>query len=353
MDVPAWAWMVTVVGLLAIITADLLLVDSRPHTFGVKEATRWVIFYVALAVAFGLGIWWWAGSTYAGEFFAGWITEYSLSVDNLFVFIVLMSAFAVPAAYQHRVLLVGVVIALALRAVLIVIGAAAIQRFEATFYLFGALLLLTAVQLLRNRDETPEPGNNPILRLAERFLPTTQEYHGSALTTVIDGRRVVTPMLLVMLAIGTTDVLFALDSIPAIFGLTQEPYLVFTANAFALMGLRQLFFLVRGLLDRLVYLSIGLAVILAFIGVKLILQAIHATTDLPVPLAPISVSLAVIVTILVITTVTSLVAVRRNPELVSTVGVGADAEREALEHAGEELRRLQTPERLDGDDPPR
>ncbi|TAK69580.1 MAG: TerC family protein [Actinomycetota bacterium] len=340
MNVPVWLWVATLVGLVAIIAIDLILVDSHPHSFGVKEATRWVLVYVALAVAFGIGIWIWAGSQYAGEFFAGYITEYSLSVDNLFVFIVIMATFAVPLEQQHRVLLFGVVIALVLRAVLIVVGAAAIERFAVTFYLFGALLLFTAVQLLRSRNETPEPGNNPLLRLAERVIPTTRTYDGSRLFTRIDGRRLATPMLLVMIAIGTTDVLFALDSIPAIFGLTHEPFLVFTANAFALMGLRQLFFLVRGLLDRLVYLSIGLAVILAFIGVKLVLHAIHETTSLDVPEVSIGVSLAVIIGVLIITTVASLIKVSRDPSAVSHVGMAADAAREAAAHDGEELQRL-------------
>ncbi|MEZ5116846.1 MAG: TerC family protein [Candidatus Nanopelagicales bacterium] len=340
MDVPGWLWAATLLGLVGIIVLDLLIVDSRPHVFGPREATRWVLFYIALALAFGGFVWAWAGSQYAGEFYAGWITEYSLSVDNLFVFIVIMSTFAVPAEHQHRVLLVGVVIALILRAVLIALGAAAIQRFAVTFYLFGALLIATAIQLLRHRNESPEPSSNPLLRLAERVIPTTREYHGTQLTARIDGRRVATPMLLVMIAIGTTDVLFALDSIPAIFGLTQEPYLVFIANAFALMGLRQLFFLVRGLLDRLIYLSVGLAIILAFIGVKLILEAMHRTTDLHVPTIPIVWSLAVIVTVLAVTTVVSLAAVRRDPSLVGTTGSAADAEREADELAGEDLQHL-------------
>ncbi|MEI2715903.1 MAG: TerC family protein [Candidatus Nanopelagicales bacterium] len=339
MDVPGWLWAATIVGLLGIIVLDLLLVDSKPGEFGPKQATRWVVFYIALAIAFGIFIYMAFGAAKAGEFFAGYITEYSLSVDNLFVFIVIMASFAVPRIHQHRVLLVGVLIALILRGILIVVGAAALQRFSFTFYLFGALLILTAVKLLRGgEDDDSEAGNNIVVRTVERFFPTTREYHGSALTAVVDGRRVLTPMLLVMVAIGTTDVLFALDSIPAIFGLTQEAYLVFAANAFALMGLRQLYFLVSGLLERLVFLSIGLAVILGFIGVKLILHAINETTDLHVPEISIVQSLAVIIGVLAITTVASLLYVRTHPGLVTP---GASALRsQSLRHEAEALESL-------------
>ena len=339
MDVPGWLWIATVGGLLAIIVLDLILVDSKPGEFGPSQAVRWVAFYVALAVAFGIFLYFYFGAQSAGEFFAGYITEYSLSVDNLFVFIVIMASFAVPRVHQHRVLLVGVLIALVLRGILIVVGAAALQRFSFTFYIFGALLLFTAVKLFRGGDDDgAEPGNNIVVRTVERFFPTTREYHGSHLTAKIDGRRVLTPMLLVMVAIGTTDVLFALDSIPAIFGLTQEPYLVFAANAFALMGLRQLYFLVSGLLERLVFLSIGLAIILAFIGVKLILHAMHETTDLPVPEISIAVSLAVILGVLAVTTIASLLYVRSHPGVVAT---GSSATHtEALRRESEELERL-------------
>ncbi|MFN8126772.1 MAG: TerC family protein [Candidatus Nanopelagicales bacterium] len=339
MDVPGWLWLATVGGLLGIIALDLILVDSTPGEFGPRQATRWVLFYVSLAIAFGIFLFVEYGSEVAGQFFAGYITEYSLSVDNLFVFIVIMSSFAVPRIHQHRVLLVGVVIALVLRGILIVVGATALERFQATFYLFGALLIFTAVKLLRGEDdEEVEPGNNIVVRTVERFFPTTREYHGARLTAIVDGRRVLTPMLLVMVAIGTTDVLFALDSIPAIFGLTQEAYLVFAANAFALMGLRQLYFLVSGLLERLVFLSIGLAVILAFIGVKLILEAMHQTTDLPVPEISIALSLAVIVGVLAITTVVSLLYVRAHPGVVAA---GAQELRsESLRRESESLEQL-------------
>lgn len=345
MDVPAWLWIATVGGLLAIIALDLILVDSKPGEFGPPQALRWVLFYVSLAVIFGVFIYFSFGSKAAGEFFAGYITEYSLSVDNLFVFIVIMASFAVPRIHQHRVLLVGVLIALVLRGILIIVGAAALQRFSVTFYLFGALLILTAAKLLRGEDDDgAEPGNNIVVRTVERFFPTTREYHGSKLTAMVDGRRVLTPMLLVMVAIGTTDVLFALDSIPAIFGLTQEPYLVFTANAFALMGLRQLYFLVSGLLERLVFLPIGLAVILAFIGVKLILHAMHETTDIPVPEISIAISLAVIIGVLTVTTIASLLYVRARPGVLATGPAATHIQ--ALRRESEELERLGDESRL-------
>ena len=326
MNVPIWLWFATIGGLVAIILADLFVAGRTPHTVTMREATRWVILYVALAVLFGLGIWFFAGGGFAGEFFAGYITEYSLSVDNLFVFVVIMGAFSVPSEYQHRVLLVGIVIALVMRGIFIAVGAAAIAAFSWVFYLFAAILIITAVNLARegtghDDDEAAEP--TPV-RLLRKYLPVTDRFHGSRLVARIDGKRMVTPMLMVMLAIGFTDLLFALDSIPAIFGLTQEPYLVFTANAFALMGLRQLYFLLGGLLSKLVYLSYGLSIILAFIGVKLVLHALHENNlpfinggePLPVPEVGIGLSLSVIVGVLVITTIASLVKVRRDPWVV-------------------------------------
>ena len=339
MNVPAWLWLATIGGLVAVIVLDLLLVDSRPHVFGPREATRWVLIYVALALAFAGFLYVYFAPTYAGQFLAGYITEYSLSVDNLFVFLVIMSSFAVPREHQHRVLLVGIVIALLLRAVLILIGAEAIARFAGTFYLFGALLLYTAIKVWRSHGEEPDPEGNALVRAVEKRVPTTREYHGTRLTVRLDGRRHVTPMLLVMLAIGTTDLLFAIDSIPAVFGLTKEAYIVFAANAFALMGLRQLFFLLHGLFDKLVYLNKGLAVILGFIGIKLVLEAIGETTSVPVPHIPIAVSLGVIVAILAITTIASLVAVRRNPDLVAA-SPESMAEREAAEEFGQAIEDL-------------
>jgi TerC family integral membrane protein len=324
-NVPAWLWFATVGGLLAVIIADLIVVNRRPHAVSVPEATRWVLFYAGLAVLFGLGLWFFAGGVYAGEFFAGYITEYSLSVDNLFIFVIIMSTFAVPSEYQHRVLLIGIVLALVMRGIFIAVGAAAIAAFSWVFYIFAAILIITAVNFFRQGTEHEEEfKENFALRTLRRVLPITPEYHGSKISVQIDGKRFVTPMLIVMFAIGSTDLLFALDSIPAIFGLTQEPYLVFTANAFALMGLRQLYFLLGGLLSRLIYLSYGLAVILAFIGVKLILEALHENhlpfinggQPVPVPTVGIALSLSVIIGVLAITTVASLIKARRDPSVV-------------------------------------
>jgi tellurite resistance protein TerC len=330
-NVPLWLWLATIGALVAVILADLFLVDHQPHAVTVREATRWVLFYVALAVVFGIATWAFAGGVAAGEFFAGYITEYSLSVDNLFVFVIIMTTFKVPAEHQHRVLLVGIVIALVMRGGFIAGGAAAIQAFSWVFYLFAAVLVGTAVNLVRqgtNRDE--QFSENPALRLVRRILPVTPHYHGARSFVRFQGRRMVTPMLIVMFAIGSTDLLFALDSIPAVFGLTQEPYLVFTANAFALMGLRQLYFLLGGLLSRLVYLSYGLSVILAFIGVKLVLEALHDNSlpfvnggePVAVPTVGIVASLAVIVGILAVTTVASLVKAHRTPAPVPEAEAG-------------------------------
>ena len=329
MTEPAWVWFATIGGLIALFAFDLFIVARRPHEVTLREAGTWTSFYVVLAVLFGLGMWAVSGPGHAGEFFAGWLTEYSLSVDNLFVFVIIMSRFAVPRALQQTVLMIGILLALVMRGIFIAIGAAAIARFSWVFYLFGAFLIYTAWKLATSGgDEEEEFQENAVLRFARRLLPTTPDYDGARLVARVDGRRLFTPMLIVMVAIGTTDLLFALDSIPAIFGLTQDPYIVFTANAFALMGLRQLYFLLGGLLDRLVYLGIGLSVILGFIGVKLILEALH-TNSLPflnggepvkwAPEVPIWLSLAVIVVTLAVTTVASLVSTRRKERQVESV----------------------------------
>jgi tellurite resistance protein TerC len=320
-DIHPWVWFVTIAGLIALLAFDLVVVARRPHVVTMREATRWIIFYISLAMIFGLGILAVSGPKYAGEFYAGWLTEYSLSVDNLFIFVIIMSRFAVPRAYQQTVLLIGIVLALVMRGIFIALGAAVIASFSWVFYLFGAFLIYTAVKLATHGEEDESDfKENAVLRWVRRVLPTTTEYDGTRLITKIDGRRMVTPMLIVMVAIGTTDLLFALDSIPAIFGLTKEPYIVFAANAFALMGLRQLYFLIGGLLDRLVYLGIGLAVILGFIGIKLILEALHENTlpfinggeHVDVPVIPIWLSLTVIIVTLAITTVASLAKTRRD-----------------------------------------
>ncbi|MFJ5592413.1 TerC family protein [Streptomyces noursei] len=313
MDVSLNLWVLTILGLAALIAVDFFIGGRKPHEVSLKEAGIWTGVWMALAVLFGLGLLVFGGGAPAGEFFAGFITEKSLSVDNLFVFVLIMSKFAVPAVYQQRVLLVGVLIALVLRAGFIGAGAAIIANFSWVFYLFGAFLIWTAWKLIqeaRGGQEDEEFEENRFLKAVERRFPSTDQYHGTKLFVVENGRRLMTPMLIVMLAIGTTDVLFALDSIPAIFGLTQDPYIVFTANAFALMGLRQLYFLIGGLLKKLVHLSYGLSVILGFIGVKLVLHALHES-GVPVPEISIPVSLGVICAVLVVTTVTSLRASRR------------------------------------------
>ena len=277
MDVPLWVWLVTVLGITTIIVADLIWADRRPHAIGMREATLWVLFYVGLAAAFCVGLTLVAGAGPGEEFLAGYITEYSLSVDNLFVFVILLARFAVPAIDQHKILLIGIAISLVLRGIFIALGTAVVHQFEWVFYLFGALLIYTAIKLaVQKEGEEPDFHDSRIVRAMHRFVPTSPDYDGSRLVTTVDNRRMLTPMVVVVLAIGAANVVFALDSIPAIFGLTQVGYLVFTANAFALMGLRQLYFLLGGLLNRLLYLSYGLAVILAFIGVKLIIEAMES-----------------------------------------------------------------------------
>ena len=323
-NVPVWLWIATIVGLLVLIAIDLVIVDRKPHEVTIGEASRWVVFYVALAVLFGLGIWMFSGWQFAGEFFAGYITEYSLSIDNLFIFVIIMSTFSVPAIHQHKVLLIGILMALVMRGAFIAAGAQLIERFTWVFFLFGAFLIYTGWKLAFTGHDDEEFKENALLRVVRKVLPVTKDYHEAKSFVRIDGKRWVTPMFVVMVAIGSTDLLFALDSIPAIFGLTKETYLVFTANAFALMGLRQLYFLIGGLLNKLVYLSVGLSVILGFIGVKLILEAL-AGNQLPfindgqpvdVPHIGIELSLSVIVGVLLITTVASLIKVRRDPEAV-------------------------------------
>jgi len=310
MSVPIWVWAATIAGLLVVIVVDLFVVGRDPHLVTMKEAGLWVAAMAGLAVAFGLGLSAVAGGQYGSQFFAGWITEYSLSVDNLFIFVIIMARFAVPVDLQHRVLLVGVLIALVLRGAFIAAGSAILANFGWMFYFFGAFLVFTGIKLATGHGET-EYKENVLVRVVRRFYPTTDEYHGTALTVHGDAGRIVTPMLLVILAIGATDVLFALDSIPAIFGLTQVAYIVFTANMFALLGLRQLYFLLGGLLDRLVYLSYGLAVVLVFIGVKMVFEALHNSHidhvgPVAVPHISIPLSLGVIIGTLIVTAVLSL-----------------------------------------------
>ncbi len=318
-DVSLWAWALTVLAVVVLIAADFFTVSKTPHEVGVAEAARWSIFYVVLAVVFGGGVWYFMGPAAGTEFYAAYLVEKSLSVDNLFVFAIIFTQFAVPAQLQQRVLLLGIVLALIMRAIFIALGAAALAAFSFTFVIFGALLIWTGIQLARHHNEDPNPSENFAVRAIRKRFPFTDEYHGTAMFIRRNGSRVATPMLLVVLAIGSTDLLFALDSIPATFGVTQNPYLVFTANAFALFGLRALYFLLKGLLDRLVYLSLGLAAILGFIGIKLVLTWAHETWD-SIPKIPTIASLAVIAVILTIATVASLVKSRNDPTLRAHAG---------------------------------
>ncbi|WP_037607360.1 TerC family protein [Streptacidiphilus rugosus] len=318
MDVSVTLWVTTIAVLVALVAADFFIGGRKPHEVTLREAGAWTVVWIVLALLFGGFVWWHSGGEPAGEFFAGYITEKSLSVDNLFVFVLIMGKFAVPAAYQQRVLMVGVLIALVLRAVFIAAGSAVIASFSWVFFLFGAFLIWTAWKLIKEAragESEEEFEENRLLKAVERRFPATDGYRGTRLVVVENGRRLITPILVVMLAIGTTDVLFAMDSIPAIFGLTQDPYIVFTANAFALMGLRQLYFLIGGLLKKLVHLSYGLSLILGFIGVKLLLHAAHEAGAHWAPEIGIPFSLGFIVVVLTVTTVTSLRASRRQERL--------------------------------------
>src|SRR3954469_13029668 len=324
MDVPMWVWALTIAAIVGMLVFDFLGHVRTPHAPTLRESAAWSAVYVGIAVVFGLLVLWFAGPQYGGEYFAGFITEKSLSVDNLFVFVLIMGSFAVPRELQQKVLLYGITFALVLRTAFIVVGAAAIEQFSWVFYLFGALLVWTAIAQARGGSQgESEYHENGVLRLTRRVLPTTEEYHADRLTTTLGGKRYITPLTIALIAIGSADLLFAVDSIPAIFGLTEETFLVFAANAFSLLGLRQLFFLVDGLLDRLVYLNYGLAVILGFIGVKLLVHALH-TNEVPfvngghevtlVPEIPTWLSLVVIVGTLAVTTVLSLARGRRAPD---------------------------------------
>ncbi|MFG2732800.1 TerC family protein [Streptomyces canus] len=315
MNVSLTVWLLTIVALCVLVGADFFI-GRKPHDVSVKEAGIWTVVWVVLACLFGLGLLLFGGGKPTGEFFAGYITEKSLSVDNLFVFVLIMGKFAVPSQYQQRVLMVGVVMALVLRAGFIAAGAAIIAAFSWVFYIFGAFLIWTAwklVQDARKEGHDEEYEENKLLKMVEKRFGVADRYHGTKLWIEENGKRVMTPMLVVMLAIGSTDVLFALDSIPAIYGLTQDPYIVFTANAFALMGLRQLYFLIGGLLKKLVHLSYGLSIILGFIGVKLVLHALHES-GVHVPEIGIPFSLGFIVLVLTITTLTSLRAAKKQGE---------------------------------------
>jgi len=335
-------WVLTILGIVGLLGYDFVFHVRKAHTPSLREASIWSAAYVGIAILFGVGVWVFGGPTMGSEYFAGYVTEKALSVDNLFVFLIIMSSFRVPRADQQKVLLFGIVFSLIARTGFIFLGAALINAFAWVFYLFGLILLITAGNLLKPEDSEGRDVDNIAVRLARRVFHTTDTYDGDKLFTVEDGKRVMTPMLLVMVAIGGTDILFALDSIPAIFGLTQNVYIVFTATAFSLLGLRQLYFLIDGLLDRLIYLSYGLAAILAFIGVKLILHALHENnvpfinSGEPVDVVEISteLSLSVIIGVLVVTVLASIISPKGKAQ-----NLVAGARRHATEYLNVEFEK--------------
>jgi tellurite resistance protein TerC len=319
MNVSLLTWFVVIGAILALIVVDLLTVSRKPHEVKFKEAATWSIFYIAVAIGFGIWVWQTSGSQFGTEYFAAYLVEKSLSVDNLFVFIIILAQFKVPSIYHQRVLMFGVLLALVLRGIFIAVGAAALAAFSFTFVIFGAILIWTGVGLFKHWDEDPSPEDNALVKLIRKRIAMTDEFDGPKIFTKVNGKRIATPMFLVMIAIGSTDLLFALDSIPATFGVTQEPFLVFAANAFALLGLRALYFLLKGLLDKLIYLSLGLSFILMFIGVKLIMTYLHEVWY-DVPKIPIAVSLSIIALILVVSTVASLIKSKRDPSAHAHAG---------------------------------
>lgn len=332
MDVSNLVWAVTIGAIAALILVDLFTVSSKPHDVMFKEATLWSIFYIGIAIIFGMWVWSSYGSQFGTEYFAAYLVEKSLSVDNLFVFVIILTQFAVPSIYHQRVLLIGVMLALVLRAIFIAVGAAALAAFSFTFVIFGAILIWTGVGLFRHWDEDPDPSENFIVKRVRKRMATVDEYHGTKLFIRQNGKRFATPMFLVMISIGATDLLFALDSIPATFGVTSEAFLVFAANAFALLGLRALYFLLKGLLDKLIYLSLGLSIILIFIGIKLVLTFVHEIYT-EVPKIPTLWSLAVIALILIVSTGASLMKSKRDPEAKAHAGRIT-----AAHHDGEEKK---------------
>jgi len=320
MDIPLSVWIATVAGLILLVALDFVLISRKPHDVGFREALAWSVFYIAVAVAFGVALLIWESPAIGSQFFTAYLVEKSLSVDNLFVFLIILTQFRTPSNLHQRVLLVGVILALVLRTILIAVGAVALAYFSFTFVIFGGFLIWTGVQLFRHRNDDPDPSDdNALVRAIRRRVPITDDYHGTKLSIRVDGRRVMTPLLLVMVAIGSTDLLFALDSIPATFGVTQEAFLVFSANAFALLGLRALFFLLKGLLDKLVYLSAGLAVILIFIGIKLVLE-FASTLNASIPHISVVGSLGFIIVVLVVVAVASWLKVRRDPQAIAHAG---------------------------------
>ncbi|MBD8505428.1 TerC family protein [Hoyosella sp. G463] len=347
MNVPLWIWLATIAVIAALFVFDFYAHVKTPHAPTLRESGFWSAVYIGIAIIFGfvvMGVW---GTRYGGEYFAGYITEKALSVDNLFIFVIIMATFSIPREYQQKVLLIGIAMALVMRGIFIAAGAAAINTFSWVFYLFGLFLLYTAYKLIKDAmsggHDGAEQKESKIIQFARKVLPTTETYDGDRIITKIDGKRVLTPLALALIVIGLTDLLFALDSIPAIYGLTREPYIVFTANAFALMGLRQLFFLIGGLLERLVYLSHGLSIILGFIGVKLILHALHENElafinggeHVAVPEVSTGLSMLFIVSVLVIVTVASLMKTRHEKIVL-------DEENQAEERAAEKAAELES-----------
>lgn len=327
-DVTLLTWSLVVGAIILLIVVDLLTVSRKAHDVMFKEAAIMTVFYISVAIGFGIWVWQTAGSVYGTEYFAAYLVEKSLSVDNLFVFIIILAQFKVPSIFHQRVLMFGVILALVLRTIFIAVGAAALAAFSFTFVIFGAVLIWTGIGLFKHWDEDPSADDNAFVKQIRKRIAMTDEYDGSKMFTRLNGKRLATPMFLVMIAIATTDLLFALDSIPATFGVTQEPFLVFAANAFALLGLRALYFLLKGLLDKLVYLSLGLSVILMFIGVKLIMTYLHEIWS-EVPKISTSVSLSVIALILIVSTIASAIKVKRDPTAQAHAGriTGSDEEK--------------------------
>ncbi len=319
MKVTLLIWFLTIAAILILVLVDLFTASRKPREVKFKEAIVWTLFYVGISIGFGMWVWSYFGSSSGLEYFAAYTVEYSLSVDNLFIFVIILTQFAVPRAFSQRVLLIGVLLALVFRAAFIAVGAAALASFSFTFVIFGAILVWTGVGLFRHWDEDPDPNENYVVRKLRKSIPMVDEYHATNLFVRINGKRFATPMFLVIVAIGTTDLLFALDSIPATFGVTSESYLVFTANAFALLGLRALYFLLKGLLDKLIYLSLGLSFILMFIGVKLVLTYFHEIFEV-VPKIPTSASLGVIGLILMISTLASILKSKADPSAIAHAG---------------------------------
>jgi tellurite resistance protein TerC len=331
-SIPLWFEIGTYVALALILGFDIVLAFRRPHIPSTRESALWISFYVVLALVFAGLMYVFAGAEHSGQFIAGWLTEYSLSIDNLFVFLIIMARFSVPRKYQQELLMAGIIIALVLRGIFIILGAALIENFSWVFYLFGLFLIYTAANQAFTSHDDEEETENKLIGFMRKRIAITERFDGAKLRTLVDGRRVFTPVIIVLLALGTTDLVFALDSIPAIFGITQVPFLVFTANVFALMGLRQLYFLLGDLVDKLVYLKYGIAFILAFIGVKLFLHALHQN-ELPfinggehvdwAPEISTFVSLGVIVGAMAVAVIASLIKIRYDRKR----GIGIDHDR--------------------------